>query len=70
MIRSKTKKHAIRTDISKMSNRLYLDKKYWRYQLYIWDDGLDINSELRWKVIKTLIYGVRYSGNLAECGLR
>ena len=70
MIRWQTKKHAIHTDISKMYNRLSLEKKYWKYQLYIWGDGLDINAEPRWKVIKTLIYGVRSSGNLAECGLR
>ena len=41
MIRWQTKKHAIDTDISKMYNRLSLEKKYWRYQLYIWGDGLD-----------------------------
>ena len=28
------------------------------------------NNKPRWKVIKTLIYGVRPSGNLAVCGLR
>ena len=29
-----------------------------------------MNAEVVWKVIKTLIYGVRSSGNQAECGLR
>ena len=32
----------------------------------MWSEGLKGNSTPEWKVIKTLIYGVRSSGNLAE----
>ena len=70
MIRWSAKKHGFHTDVSKMYNAVRLDKMFWRYQLYLWSDGLEENVEPRWKVIKTLIYGVRPSGNLAECGLR
>ena len=45
-------------------------KEHWRFQLYLWDERLRVGVTPVWKVIKTLIYGVRPSGNLAECGLR
>ena len=53
-----------------MYNTIRLDKRYWRYQLYLWSEGLKGNSTPKWKLIKTFIYGVRSSGNLAEYGLR
>ena len=61
---------AFHTDVTKMYNRVMLDQAHWRYQLYLWVDGLAEGVEPVWKVIKTLIYGVRSSGNLAECALR
>ena len=45
-------------------------KDHWCYQLYLWDDELNPNNTPETKVIKTLIYGVRSSGNQAERGLR
>ena len=53
-----------------MYNSVRLDKSHWCYQLYLWDCDLDPNKTPRWKVIKTLIYGVRSSGNQAQCALR
>ena len=53
-----------------MYNSIRLDKSHWCYQLYLWEENLELGKEPRWKVIKTLIYGVRSSGNQAECGLR
>ena len=38
--------------------------------MYLWDDNLNPLVPLQWKVIKTLIYGVRSSGNQAERSLR
>ena len=70
MIRWLTWGHAFHTDISKMYNVVLLDFHFWRYQLYLWSRSLNLNDDPVWKVIKTLIYGVRSSGNLAECGLR
>ena len=69
-LRWSTHKHAFHSDISKMYNRVHLEEEHWRYQLYLWSDGLDENSEPVWKVMKTHIYGVVSSGNIAECALR
>ena len=52
-----------------MYNSVQLGKSHWCYQMYIWHDDLDMHKP-KWKVIKTLIYGVKSSGNQAECGLR
>ena len=52
-----------------MYNTIYLDSKYWRYQ-HFWDGELKVGIAPRIKVIKTNIYGIRSSGNLAECALR
>ena len=62
--------HGYHTDIQKMYNTIRLNSHHWCYQLYLWDDTLDPRKKPRWKVIKTLIYGVRSSGNQAERGLR
>ena len=70
MIRCSTWKHAFHTDISKMYNVIRLDKVHWKYQLFLWSDDLMVGDLPLWKVIKTAIYGVRPSGNIAECGLR
>ena len=69
-IRWRTRRHAFHTDVSKMYNCVKLRKEHWRYQLYLWNDGLDPNAPPRWKTVKSVIYGVRSSGNQAECALR
>ena len=61
--------HAFHTDIQKMYNAIALDKSHWNYQLYLWNNSFGI-TDPKWKVIKTLIYGVKSSGNQAECGLK
>ena len=61
---------AFHTDISKMYNTIYLDSKHWRYQLYFWEGELKVGVAPKIKVIKTHIYGIRSSGNIAECALR
>ena len=70
MIRWSTWKHAFHTDISKMYNMIRLHTAHWKYQLFLWSDNLMPGDLPAWKVIKTAIYGVRPSGNIAECGLR
>ena len=62
--------HAFHTDIQKMYNKVWLHPSHWRYQLYLFSKDLNVGDIPIWKVIKTLIYGVRPSGGLAECGLR
>ena len=61
---------AFHTDIQKMYNSIKLRQEDWCYRRYIWQQDLDPSKILDEKVIKTLIYGVRSSGNQAETGLR
>ncbi len=70
LIRWLVKRYAYHTDISKMYNRIKMEKCHWRFQLYLWDENLDPGREPKTKVIKTCIYGVRPSGNQAERALR
>ena len=70
MIRWRTRLFAYHTDVQKMYNTIRLNPQYWCYQLYLWNDSLDPDKTPAWKVIKTLMYGVRSSGNQAERGLR
>ena len=69
-IRWATYPHVFHSDVQKMYNRVRLDSSHWCYQLYLFSQNLDVGEIPVWKVIKTLIYGVRPSGNLAECALR
>ena len=70
LIKWSVHKTAFHCDIQKMYNSIRLDTAHWCYQLYLWEENLDPNKEPKWKVIKTLIYGVVSSGNQAECALR
>ena len=70
MIRWLCSTYAFHTDISKMYNTIWLDKAHWRYQMYFWEGELKVGVAPRLKVIKTAIYGVRSSGNVAESGIR
>ena len=63
-------KVAIHTDIMKMYNTVKLHEDHWCMQRYIWHDELDSQKIPHEKVIKTLIYGVRSSGNQSERALR
>ena len=42
----------------------------WCFQRYLWQEDLDNRKDPEEKVIKTLIYGVKPSGNLAEHCIR
>ena len=63
-------KVAYHTDVRKMYNSIKLIETDWCYQRYIWEENLDPGKIPHEKVIKTLIYGVKSSGNQAEYGLR
>ena len=58
------------TDIQKMYDSIKLRQEDWCYQRYIWQQDLDPSKIPDEKVIKTLIYSVRSSGNQAETVLR
>ena len=69
-IRWQIRKKAFHSDVRKMYNTILLEEDHWCYQLYLWHEDLDPLIEPKVKVIKTLIYGVRSSGNQAERGYR
>ena len=58
------------TDIQKMYNTIRLVPEHWCYQLFHWNDSLSPDEEPETNVIKTLIYGVRTSGNQSEWALK
>ena len=70
LIRWSMHRVALHTDISKMYNTVQLKQSEWCYQRYIWNEDLNPDKIPEEKVIKTLIYGVRSSGNQAAFGLR
>lgn len=53
-----------------MYNTIKLKEVHWTYQRYLWHSTLEPGQEPEEKVIKTLIYGVKSSGNQAEFALR
>lgn len=53
-----------------MYNTINLNQNHWCFQRYILQAQLDPSKIPEEKVIKTLIYGVKSSGNQAERGLR
>ena len=69
-IRWSMHKVAIHTDIRKMYNTVKLREEDWCLQRYVWHNELDPNQPPEEKVILTLIYGVKASGNQSERGLR
>ena len=69
-IRWSSRFHAFHSDVQKMYNRVLLDKAHWCYQLYLFSENLNLGDVPEWKVIQTVIYGVRPSGGLAQCALR
>ena len=70
LIRWTIRTWAFHTDVRKMYNAILLDKSHWRFHLYLWQEHLDPKIEPMIKVIKTLIYGVKPSGNQAERAIR
>ena len=62
--------YSFHCDLQRMCNTIFLKSEHWRYQMYLWRDDLDVERLPHRKVIKTAIYGVRPSGNLAQTGLR
>ena len=65
-----THKTGFHTDAKKMYNTVQLQEEHWCFQRYIQQNELDNIKIPEEKVIKTLIYGVKSSGNQSERGLR
>ena len=61
---------AFHSDVQKMFNAIKMEPRHWCFQRYLFESSLNPNKEPEEKVIKTVIYGVKSSGNQAETGLR
>ena len=61
---------AYHTDLQNMYNRVLLEPEHWCYQFYYFHSELDPKLDPKLKVIKTLIYGIKSSGNQAKRGIR
>ena len=70
LIRWLIHKYAFHTDIRKFYNSIHLHKSHWRFHLYLWSNDLTLGNPPKLKVLKTFIYGVKPSGNVAECAIR
>ncbi|XP_066910448.1 uncharacterized protein [Clytia hemisphaerica] len=53
-----------------MYNTVKLHQDHWTLQRYLWNEELDPTKIPKEKVIKTLIYGIKSSGNQSEFALR
>ena len=61
---------AFHTDVQMMYNSVLLHEEDWCMQRYIYQEKLDPKMIAKEKVIKTVIYGNKASGNQAEYALR
>ena len=69
-IRWRSHMTAYHNDINTMYNQVKLEHSYWSMQRYWWHETLDPDEPPVEKVIKTLIYGCKSSGNQAEHAIR
>ena len=69
-LRWRTHLHAYHTDVMKMYNSVLLNENHWCFQRYIWQEHLDRKCIPEEKIIKTLIYGIKSSGNQAITAIR
>ena len=68
LLRFSSRKYALAADVSMAYNAVKLVPEHFRYQQYLWKEGLDEEKPITTMLIKTLIYGVRPSGNLTGAG--
>ena len=69
-IRWTSHKYAFHSDVEKMYNSVLLNEEHWCLQRYVWQKDLNPDAIPEEKIIKTLIYGVKSSGNQSEYALR
>ena len=68
LIRFRARRYALAADVSMAYNAVKLVPEHFSYQQYLWKEGLEPEAPTKTMVIKTLIYGVRPSGNLTGAG--
>ena len=70
VIRWSKHKVGFHTDVKKINNTIQLREEDWCLQCYIWQSELDSRKLPEEKVIKTLIYGIKSSGNQVQALLK
>ena len=68
-IRWTTHAAALHTNVQTMYNTVKLREEDWCLQRYLWEENLNPGKFPQEKIIKTLIYGIKSSGNQAEYAL-
>ena len=61
---------AFSADVQMAYNNLKLDPAFYKYQQYLWKEGLTAEEEAISMVVITVIYGVRPAGNLTIAGFQ
>ena len=69
LLRFRSKPGAFTCDVKMAYNQVRLDPSCYHYQLYLWRTNLDLSQPVTVMVVKTLIYGVKSSGNQLFSGL-
>ena len=68
LVKFSSRRYAFTADVSMAYNSVKLEPEYFRFQQYLWKRDLDPLAQVTPMVIKTLIYGVKPSGNLTQAG--
>ena len=68
LLRFSARRYGLAADVSMAYNAIKLVPEHFRYQQYLWKEGLKEENPTITMVIRTLIYGVRPSGNLTGAG--
>ena len=68
LLRFSSRRFALAADVSMAYNAVKLVPEHYRYQQYLWKEDLDDSKPTVLMLIRTLIYGVRPSGNLTGAG--
>ena len=68
LLRFSSRRFALAADVSMAYNAVKLVPEHFRYQQYLWKEGLEVANPTITMLIRTLIYGVRPSGNLTGAG--
>ena len=70
LISFRTKKCALMSDIKMAYNNLNLEPEFYKFQKYLWKEGLDIRNPTIMMCIITIIYGIKPSGQQTIAALR
>ena len=70
LLRFRNKASAFTCDIRMAYNMIALDPSHFKYQRFLWKNGLEENSPVEDWIISTLIYGVRPVGNSLIAGFK